>query len=704
MKRILFLIFCLATFFVNNGVLRPDIMEVRNLVAAHEMVTDGHWLVPTMNGDWRLEKPPLPTWVAAGVEMVCGDSLCAQRCAAGVMALLLAYFLFLLAKFLSGRTDTAITSTLVLMTCYTIVLQGRTATWDIYCHAFMLGAVYFLAVLWKRQSDRPTSLLEQAAPWAATLLMGLSFMSKGPVAFFAMLLPAAIALLSWQRPQMRGRWAGVALMVLGVLVLSAWWYVYIYAAVPEATRFVVHKESASWVNHNVRPWWYYWRFFLEAGIWAPMVLFVLYKSLRHWRQESATTRIAVVWTLAGVVLLSLFPEKKMRYLMPLMVPISLMIADWVCRHWSRRTVTRLMAVVCGLFCVLEVAALPFLRNIFGYEARHSLTELRPAASVPDVNVYYVEAQGRDFRIDMVYFLRHRIEAVSEAKLDSVLALRGRKILLVSADSLPEALQRLQPCCRRDMGVYDDNPYARSNKHYNRGLINRAVAVHLPRAAVVPPSSDRDPLWAIFLLGFISQLIFGARMLAQWVLSEKQKRVVTPTSYWVMSLVGSLLMLMYGLFRHDFSILLGQTLTYYIYIWNIHLKGHWQRLHLLLRWLLMLMPLIVGVLLAGDARSFLDGLFRNEDIPLWLLLVGSLGQTVFSLRFVYQWIWSYRHGVSSLPLGFWVISLLGSSLIVVYALIRLDPVLIMSQSFGYVAYVRNLMLSLRERREARKCTD
>ena len=176
-----------------------------------------------------------------------------------------------------------------------------------------------------------------------------------------------------------------------------------------------------------------------------------------------------------------------------------------------------------LFCVLEVAALPFLRNIFGYEARHSLTELRPAASVPDVNVYYVEAPGRDFRIDMVYFLRHRIEAVSEAKLDSVLALRGRKILLVSADSLPEALQRLQPCCRRDMGVYDDNPYARSNKHYNRGLINRAVAVHLPRAAVVPPASDRDPLWAIFLLGFISQLIFGARMLAQWVLSEKQKR-------------------------------------------------------------------------------------------------------------------------------------------------------------------------------------
>ena len=49
--RILLLaVFSFTTFFVHNSVLRPDLMEVRNLVTAHEMVTDGHWLVPTMNG------------------------------------------------------------------------------------------------------------------------------------------------------------------------------------------------------------------------------------------------------------------------------------------------------------------------------------------------------------------------------------------------------------------------------------------------------------------------------------------------------------------------------------------------------------------------------------------------------------------------------------------------------------------------------
>lgn len=62
--------------------LPTDIMESRNIITAREMVSDGNWLVPTMNGELRLEKPPLPTWVAGGIEKVFPDSLSAQRAAA----------------------------------------------------------------------------------------------------------------------------------------------------------------------------------------------------------------------------------------------------------------------------------------------------------------------------------------------------------------------------------------------------------------------------------------------------------------------------------------------------------------------------------------------------------------------------------------------------------------------------------------------
>ena len=46
-------------------VLEVTIMEARNFISAREMLTDGHWILTTMNGEARYQKPPLPTWLTA---------------------------------------------------------------------------------------------------------------------------------------------------------------------------------------------------------------------------------------------------------------------------------------------------------------------------------------------------------------------------------------------------------------------------------------------------------------------------------------------------------------------------------------------------------------------------------------------------------------------------------------------------------------
>ena len=84
-------------------------------------------------------------------------------------------------------------------------------------------------------------------------------------------------------------------------------------------------------------------------------------------------------------------------------------------------------------------------------------------------------------------------------------------------------------------------------------------------------------------------------------------------------------------------------------------------------------------------------FRNEDIPILLLIYGSAGQIIFTLRFIYQYFYSSRIGESVLPKGFWVISLIGSAIIVSYGIFRLDPIIILGQSFGFVSYIRNLVI-------------
>lgn len=203
---------------------------------------------------------------------------------------------------------------------------------------------------------------------------------------------------------------------------------------------------------------------------------------------------------------------------------------------------------------------------------------------------------------------------------------------------------------------------------------------------------------ILAIGFLAQGFFSARILVQWVLSERAQRVLSPSLFWVLSLAGAYLLCLYGWLRHDFAIVLGQFISYYVYLWNLDIKGVWPKIPLPLRGVLLLTPVVVLCMVAGNAAEFAARFLQNSDVPLWLLLFGSAGQVLFTLRFVYQWLYSRRKGESRLPAGFWLISLSGSLAIISYGIIRRDPVLIVGQAFGLVAYARNLVLIKNENKK------
>ena len=200
---------------------------------------------------------------------------------------------------------------------------------------------------------------------------------------------------------------------------------------------------------------------------------------------------------------------------------------------------------------------------------------------------------------------------------------------------------------------------------------------------------------IYIIGFLAQICFSGRLLFQWILSERAKRVVSPSIFWLLSLLGSYLLFFYGWLRDDFAIILGQLISYYIYIWNLDIKNDWQKIPRPIRYVLIATPFATPFLAIGymftESRAFISQFFQNEKVPLWLLVYGSLGQIVFTLRFVYQWIYSRKRHESMLPLGFWLISLSGSTIIVSYAIVRHDPVLILGQSTGLVVYLRNIWI-------------
>lgn len=88
---------------------------------------------------------------------------------------------------------------------------------------------------------------------------------------------------------------------------------------------------------------------------------------------------------------------------------------------------------------------------------------------------------------------------------------------------------------------------------------------------------------------------------------------------------------------------------------------------------------------------------------WWVLLGFAAQGLFTFRFIVQWIASERAGRSVIPLAFWLFSIGGGLLLLVYALYRKDPVFIAGQAFGVFVYLRNLYFVLHERNGAASAT-
>jgi len=202
-------------------------------------------------------------------------------------------------------------------------------------------------------------------------------------------------------------------------------------------------------------------------------------------------------------------------------------------------------------------------------------------------------------------------------------------------------------------------------------------------------------YLVYAIGFTAQILFSARLLVQWFKSEKAGKVLSPILFWQLSILASFLLIIYGILRKDLVIIAGQAISYCIYIRNLHFHGSWGRIPLPFRLFAIIFPFAALILLSlGQDYNFQNILF-NEEISMPLLIWGAAGQIIFTFRFIYQWIRMEKARESILPKGFWVISIIGSFMVMSYGVFRHDPVLILGQMFGFVVYGRNILIALKK---------
>ncbi|HVN72475.1 MAG TPA: glycosyltransferase family 39 protein [Desulfomonilia bacterium] len=324
-------------------------LEAINFMTAKEILQKGSWLIPTLEGNVRIEKPPLPTWLTTLPMIMTGTDtdLVADRIPVGICALVLILFTYLLAKRIAGDRGSAVSAVLVLATTCMFMVSARRNVWDIYAVTAMTGALWAMLEVFCRKEGKNLYFL------LFSLLMFLSFSCKGPVAFWTMLIPFLISYcMTYTVKDLRENKRGLLWAFALCIVLSAAWPLYVYASTPHASTLAAAKESHAWFTKYAKPVWFYLLHIQEVvGVWILFLVYGLAVSLLD-KNRKPWEKMSTLWFILTIVFLSVFPEKKARYLLPAVVPGCLVTAITInrlkeARGWSYRA-------ICGLFCIMGI--------------------------------------------------------------------------------------------------------------------------------------------------------------------------------------------------------------------------------------------------------------------------------------------------------------------------------------------------------------
>jgi len=298
---------------------------------AREMVADGQWLVPHVNGVVSTDKPPLFFWLIALFSLPFGSVSSVTARLPSVLAALLTLGLTMRFARKTADQKTSLLAGVLLVTTYMFLDKARSSQIDaLLCLLILIALSAFASFRAEHMPGRRAGLIF----WAAC---ALAVLAKGPV---GLLLPLGISLLTLALDRDLGRWrrfAPIAGPLAFFSVLAPWLIAVTFWAQDYSVWGALQKHflnRAIHGMHHAQPFWYYAGVIPHALLpWSLLLPGALFFAWR--RRHQPTDRFLLVWALFVIIFFSISTEKRDLYILPAVPALALMSARLIAaiRAW-----------------------------------------------------------------------------------------------------------------------------------------------------------------------------------------------------------------------------------------------------------------------------------------------------------------------------------------------------------------------------------
>lgn len=360
MSRSFFCFWILSAILLGvNSVVTPlsRTQEARVLETAREMLGAGSagWIVPRVNGEVRLQKPPLAYWLSAISFMVFGVHEWSGR-----VPMALAGWLTLLMVYRLGRElfdDRAGLAAAGLMLGTLLFNRfAPLAETDVLAMFFVTLGCYAVVRCWRTLDPEPAAdALRSRFGWSQIVGIAVAgaLLAKGPPAVFPglFLIALAVATARW-----RLLWV-FPMMVPIAVALAVPWFILV-AQTPEAQIIRRELGVALRGGGHSNPFWYHLPTVVGLSApWSGVLVLAVGAALTHWREQRV--RLVLIWAGCILVGLSVAGQKQPHYLMLVLPPLALIMGWAVARAFANDRPLRLALswVMGGTFIVVALAVI-----------------------------------------------------------------------------------------------------------------------------------------------------------------------------------------------------------------------------------------------------------------------------------------------------------------------------------------------------------